>query len=184
MKKSFRDAYVQAVVAKVEKLTKGKARPVAVDAYRLFDSACVDAGLAHPYGRGDSRHIILSFAEEVFRRCYAKGIVTMKIPGRILEKVPHGKECDIDEQRDPNWYAQQGMLTRGNEAVALVLFGASVSEVHPILYGDLERSERRTLNTRGNHRMHLDQLQETGHITKETIKSLENGDDVLGICSQ
>lgn len=175
MKKEYRDLYLKAVVKEADRLTKGKTLPVAVDAFKLFDRACMKAGLPHPYSRNESRKIVLSFADEIFRRCYAASIVTMKIPHRIMGKVAHGKQCVIDEERNAEWYASQATMTRGNEAVAFILFGPLCTEIHPLLYGDLERSGKRVVNTKCNHERRLQMLVDSNHVSSNVAKALTNG---------
>jgi hypothetical protein len=172
MKHSHKKAYVEAIVKYAQKKTKGKTLPVVYDGFHLFDRACRPGGLVHPYSRGESRKIILAFADEVFRKCYAVGIVTMKIPARLLEKIPNGGMASIDENRTPEWYGNAAMLSCGHAASGLALFGPKCVGIHPMLLEDLKRHDTRQANTSGNYEKRIEKLVNTKHLDEATASEL------------
>ena len=139
MKRSHKKMYVESMVNRAVELTAGKANPVVVDAYRLFDKSCEEASLAHTHGPDDSVHIINMFGLDFMAGCDSGDITVVKVPSALIAAVGHGRQAEYTEENTPSMLGNASVSRRSQPAVGYALCGKDCDKGHAILTANREK---------------------------------------------
>jgi len=139
MKRSHKTIYVTPMVNRAVELTEGKANPVCVDAYRLFDKSCEEASLPHTHGPDDSVHLINIFGQEFIKGCDSHDITVVKVPLALIAAVGHGRQAEYTEENTPSILANASIAKRSQPAVGYALCGRDCDKGHTILTANREK---------------------------------------------
>lgn len=172
MRQSSRVKYINANVEEIERISKGKAYPVIVDAYHLFNSACSRLDIDHTFDSGQSFDICRKFAEDIKNQCHSRGITVRLIGNAVVSLVGHGREAVFTDELTEAAYLTNGALCRGNKKTGYAIFSSSTIPNHPLLtigiqqYSAVTKTRVRQLNK------NVGELVMAGHLCDATADEL------------
>lgn len=177
MKSKHRRSYLDAIVKRIELICEGKQNPVVVDAYRLFEKACDDAGIPHHFGIGDSAEIVNLFSSQIENECKAIGIHVFKVPQILVGIVGHGRQAEITDENTPQLLANYCLARAGHPNSGFALFGCDVSHSHPIVKSAIRSESKPTLTRMENLKSRSHELIGCGLLSDEDCDFLQAGYD-------